>query len=81
MFARGVVGLSSDGSYQMYGARSHLRYALSRVFAVYGEYLLFHYDFTDTVPLAGGLPPAFTRQAVRLGVTVQTQLIDIGRRR
>jgi hypothetical protein len=79
-FARGVVGLQRDSSYQMYGARSHLRYALSRVIALYAEYLLFHYDFADAIPLTGGLPSAFNRQAVRVGVTLRTQLIDMGRR-
>jgi hypothetical protein len=80
-FAQGVVGLRSGNSYQMYGARSQLRYALTRVLALYGEYLLFHYEFPNTVSLAGRLPPAFNRQAVRVGVTVATHLIDMGPRR
>jgi hypothetical protein len=80
-FATGVVGLNSGSPYHMYGARSQLRYALSRVAALYGEYVLFHYDFANTIPIAGGLPPEFNRQAVRVGVTVSTHLIDMGRRR
>jgi hypothetical protein len=79
-YARGVVGLRRDSSYQMYGARSHLRFALSRVAALYAEYLLFHYDFADSIPLASGLPSAFNRQAVRVGITLRSQILDLGRR-
>lgn len=79
-FARGVVGLRQGSSYEMYGARSHLRYALSRVTALYAEYLLFHYDFGNSIPLSSGLPSAFNRQAVRVGVMFRAQVVDLGRR-
>jgi hypothetical protein len=64
----------------MYGARSQLRYALSRVMALYGEYLLFHYEFPPTILITGGLPPSTSRQAVRVGLTVSSKLLDLGRR-
>ena len=79
-FSRGIVGFRSGASYQMYGARSQLRYALSRIMALYGEYLLFHYEFPPTILITGGLPPSTSRQAVRIGLTVSTKLVDMGRR-
>jgi hypothetical protein len=79
-YARGAVGVRDSSSYQMYGARAQLRYALSRVLAVYGDYLLFHYDFAESILLIGGLPSAFDRQAVRVGLTLRTKVIDMGRR-
>jgi hypothetical protein len=79
-FAYGVVGLNSGQHYQMYGVRTQLRYALSRMVALYGEYLLYQYQFPESVPLTGGIPSAFNRQAVRAGLTVSTQLVGLGRR-
>ena len=74
------MGVRDSSSYQMYGTRAQLRYALSRVLAVYGDYLLFHYDFAESILLIGGLPSAFDRQAVRVGLTLRTKVIDMGRR-
>jgi hypothetical protein len=79
-FTRGIVGFRTRDSYQMYGARSQLRYALSRMMAVYGEYLLFHYEFPPTILITGGLPPSTSRQAVKVGLTVSSKLVNMGRR-
>jgi len=79
-FSRGLVGFRSRDSYQIYGARSQLRYALSRMMALYGEYLLFHYEFPPTILITGGLPPSTSRQAVKVGLTVSSKLLDLGRR-
>ncbi len=79
-FAHGVVGVDSGQTYQMYGARAQLRYALSRMMALYGEYTLYQDQFPESVPLTGGIPSAFNRQAVRAGLTVSTQLVGLGRR-
>jgi len=79
-YSRGVVGFSSDDPYQMYGASSQLRYALSRRMALYGEYLLFHYQFPPTILITGGLPPSTNRQAVKVGLTMTSKLLDLGPR-
>jgi hypothetical protein len=79
-FTRGTVGARSDARYQMYGARSELRYALSRAVALFGEYLLFHYEFPPTILITGGLPPSTSRQAVRVGLTVSSKLLNLGPR-
>jgi hypothetical protein len=73
---RGTSGLSGNETpYNIYLARTQLRYALSRVAAVYGEYLRFHYRFAESVGLGAGLPSSFDRQSFRVGVTVMTQLL------
>ena len=79
-FTHGLVGFRSRDTYQMYGARSQVRYALSRVMALYGEYLLFHYDFPPTILITGGLPQSTSRQAVKVGLTVSSKLVNLGRR-
>jgi len=79
-FSRGLVGFNSGRSYQMYGARAQLRYALSRVTALYAEYLAFHYQFPPTILITGGLPPSTSRQAVKVGLTVSSKLLSMGPR-
>jgi len=79
-FSRGVVGFERQASFQMYGARSQLRYAISRKVALYGEYLLFHYQFPPTILITGALPPSTSRQAVKVGLTVSTKLLNLGPR-
>jgi hypothetical protein len=79
-YSRGNVGFRSSDSYQLYGARSQLRYALSRVLGLYGEYLLFHYEFPPTILITGGLPPSTSRQTVRVGLAVSSKILDMGPR-
>ncbi|HVQ16896.1 MAG TPA: hypothetical protein VMS40_25005, partial [Vicinamibacterales bacterium] len=79
-FTHGLVGARSRDSYQMYGARSQVRYALTRVMALYGEYLLFHYEFPPSILITGGLPQSTSRQAVKVGLTVSSKFVDLGRR-
>jgi hypothetical protein len=75
-FRHGTVGVSrTAGNYDVYGARTRIRFALSRISAVYAEYLFFHYRFADSVRLGASLPSLFDRQTVRVGVTVMTQLL------
>ena len=79
-YTRGLVGFSSRNPYQIYGARSQVRYALSRVAALYGEYLLFHYQFPATIVITGDLPPSTSRQAVKVGISISSKLLDLGPR-
>lgn len=76
-FTRGTAGLSRDAAppYDMYLARTQARYALSRVAAIYAEYLFFKYRFAESVQLGGALPSYYDRHTVRAGVTVLTQLL------
>jgi hypothetical protein len=72
-FTHGSVGLSPNSTpYNAYSARSQIRYALSRLAAIYAEYLLFDYRFAGLVQLGGNLPSYFNRQTVRAGVTFAT---------
>ncbi len=63
--------------YDVYGAHSRgSGYALSRVAAVYAEYLLLSLSLRRRPSrLGGSLPSYFDRQTVRVGVTVMTQLL------
>jgi len=74
-FTHGTIGLSPSATpYNAYSAHTQVRYALSRVAAVYAEYVLFNYRFAESVRLGAGLPSYFDRQTVRVGVTVRTDL-------
>lgn len=79
-FTRGLVGFNNRNPYQIYGARSQVRYALSRMMALYGEYLLFHYQFPATIVITGDLPASTSRQAVKVGISVSSKLLDFGPR-
>jgi hypothetical protein len=74
---RGTAGVSEAKTpYNIYVARAQLRYALSRIAAVFGEYQLYQYRFAESVGLAARLPSSFDRRTLRVGVTVMTQFLD-----
>jgi hypothetical protein len=56
-------------------ASTRLRYAFSRMLAVYGEYVLYRYHFVDAANLPAGFPQNTYRQGVRAGATLQVPLI------
>jgi len=72
---RGTTGLAdTETPYYIYLARTQIRYALSRIAGVYGEYLFFNYRFAESVGLGARLPSSLDRRTFRVGVTVMTQL-------
>ena len=44
------------------------------------EYHHFHYDFPPTIHPTGALPPTTSRQAVKVGLTVSSKLLNLGPR-
>jgi hypothetical protein len=50
-----------------YTGNARLRFALSRSFALYSEYLYYFYDMSGQLNLAPGLPPRFNQHSVRVG--------------
>jgi len=53
-----------------YSADVRIRYALTRAFAAYGEYLYYFYDFNGLAQLAPGVPRRLERNGVRAGLTL-----------
>ena len=64
----------STGQLDTYTATSRLRFALSRSFALYTEYLYYFYDLRGQARLAPGLAPSVEQHSVRAGVTVWVPL-------
>jgi hypothetical protein len=56
-----------------YGS-ARLEVALTRAVAMYGEYVLYEYDFAGGVPGVGGVPVQLNRRGVRAGLTWWTSL-------
>jgi hypothetical protein len=57
-------------AYDSYMGSIRIRYALTRLTAVYTEYLYYFYDFAEGTPLLVGVPPGLERHGVRAGVTL-----------
>jgi hypothetical protein len=70
-YSSGEAGLTGTPSqFTTYTGDARLRYAVTRMWAVYAEYLFYYYDFNEGLLLPAGLPPGLTRNGVRAGVTL-----------
>jgi hypothetical protein len=72
-----VASVSASDGFTSYTGNVRTRVALSRLLAVYGEYLYYFYDFSDSVLLPAGAPPKMSRNSAHLGLTLY---IPMGRR-
>lgn len=72
------VAFSSGGSaltgastpFTMYNANSRLRFAITKMWATYIEYLFYFYDFNQSTQLPPGVPSRLTRNGARIGLTL-----------
>ena len=70
-YSNGESALSRDSlRFDTYTGNLRVRYALSRTFAMYGEYLYYYYDFRGSAQLLAGIPPGLERNGVRAGLTL-----------
>jgi len=75
-YSTGTVGVSSEGgAYGTYTGSLQLSTPLTRHYAVYGEYLFYHYSFAHGV-LADGLPPRLDRHTIRFGLKLWFPVIS-----
>lgn len=68
----GLAGIQSRYTIR-YGS-SRVQVALTRGLALYGQYLLYEYDYGSGTPLAGGLAPHQQRRGARAGFTLWVPL-------
>jgi len=61
---------SSELAYATYTGNIRARYAITRLAAIYGEYLYYFYDFAEGTPLLVGVPPGLERHGVRVGFSL-----------
>jgi hypothetical protein len=57
-------------AYDTYTGSIRARYALSRLSAIYTEYLYYLYDFSDGTRFIVGVPPGLKRHAIRVGLSL-----------
>jgi uncharacterized protein involved in copper resistance len=67
--------IGQPSQFTSYTGDARLRYALTRNWAPYVEYLFYYYNFnqsafTQNAVTPAGLPPSLTRNGVRFGVTL-----------
>jgi hypothetical protein len=69
-----TVGVSawdaSTGTVATYTGDVRLRFAMSKVLATYMEYVYYNYSFDQSLPLPPSIPPRFSRNGVRIGLTL-----------
>jgi hypothetical protein len=61
---------SSALAFDTYTGNLRVRYALTRLVAMYGEYLYYFYDFAAGTPVIVGVPPGLERHGGRVGFTL-----------
>ena len=70
-FSDGESALARNAStFDTYTASVRARYALSSLWALYGEYLYYYYDFRGSAQLPVGVPPVLERNGLRIGLTL-----------
>jgi hypothetical protein len=57
-------------AYDTYTGTLRMRYAWSRNFAVFADYLYYYYDFGRTTGLASEIPSSVERNGVRVGLSL-----------
>ena len=66
----------NSARFDSYSASARLRRALHRSLAVYVEYLFYHYNFHEVADRPFGLPREFSRNGVRVGLSLWLPLTD-----
>jgi len=61
--------------FDTYTGNVRVRYGVTSLLALYGEYLYYYYDFREQFGLAPGLPRSLDRSAIRAGLTLWLPLL------
>jgi hypothetical protein len=62
--------VSRGGQFSTGNGSAMMRYGITQLLAVYGEYDAYRYRFEQTAVLPSGLPPVFLRHSIRSGLTL-----------
>lgn len=73
-FSDGESVQDTESAYSTYRVEARLRYAMTRNWAMYGEYLYYYYNFRNSTQLPPGVPPMLERNGVRLGLTLNAAI-------
>jgi len=73
----GQMGLASltGRNYELYTGNANLQFAVTRMAALYANYLYYHYEFDEGVRLPFGMGRGLDRHSVRAGLTLWLPLL------
>lgn len=75
-YTNGQIGITQlTNSLNGLNSSARVRYAMSHLFAVYGEYLVYWYDLANNLYVATPLPPNVMRQGVNVGLSLNLPLV------
>lgn len=74
-YSNGAGALQTASKFDTYTADARSHFALTRIFAVYVEYLYYFYDFGAAAILAPNVAKRLERNGIRAGLTVSTPLV------
>ena len=75
--AIGDVGLhqESRSSFRLFTASARVRYAVGKMWAIFGEYQYYSHDMGSAVVVPNGVPSKIDRHTVRTGLTLWVPLV------
>jgi hypothetical protein len=71
-YATGASAVTQSSQIETYSGDAKVRFALTRSFAVYTEYLYLYYDLRGYQQITPELPRIFRQHGVRVGLTLWT---------
>jgi hypothetical protein len=75
-YTNGQLGITSlTNRLAGYNASTRVRYAITQLYAVYGEYSVYWYDLANNLYVAAPVPPNVLRQGVHVGLTLRLPLV------
>lgn len=75
-YTNGEIGIRSlTNRLGSYNGTARARYAISELFAIYGEYIVYWYDLANNLYVTGALPPNVLRQGVHVGLSLSLPLV------
>jgi hypothetical protein len=70
-YTQGVSAVAGTaGTFATYTGDVRMRFATSKLLATYVEYVYYFYNFGPNLPLPPSVPPRFSRNGVRIGLTL-----------
>jgi hypothetical protein len=75
-YFNGAIGFTPGAPrFDSYSAWVRVRRALNQSLAAYAEYLFYHYEFDESISRPAGLPPRYSRNGVRAGLSLWVPLL------
>ncbi|OFV93305.1 MAG: hypothetical protein A3H95_05830 [Acidobacteria bacterium RIFCSPLOWO2_02_FULL_64_15] len=70
-----ALAIVSSNSFDTYTGDAEVRFAISRTWATYVDYMYYFYNFNQSLQLSPGVSPNLRRHSVRAGLTLSVSLM------